>query len=35
MKTKGSKAAMLREIIVQAIVSIFLAIVYGLILICH
>ena len=35
MKTKGSKATLLREIIVQAIVSIFLAIVYGLILICH
>lgn len=35
MKTKGSNAALLREVIVQAIVTLFLALVYGLILICH
>lgn len=35
MKTKGSNVALLRELIVQAIVTLFLAGIYGLILICH
>lgn len=35
MKTKGSNAAIIREIIVQAAVIIILALIYGLILICY
>ena len=35
MKTKGSNAARVREFIVQLAVSLFLAFIYGLILICH
>ncbi len=35
MKTKGSNAAFIREFIVQAAVTLFLTLIYGLILICH
>lgn len=35
MKTKDSNAALVRELIVQAAVTLILAIIYGLILICY
>ena len=35
MRTKGSYAALVRELIVQIAVTIFLALIYGLILLCH
>lgn len=35
MKTKGSSAALMRELIVQVAVTIILALIYGLIIICH
>lgn len=35
MKTKGSNAALVRELIVQAAVTLILAIIYVLILICY
>lgn len=35
MKTKGSSADLKRELIVQVAVTIFLALIYSLILICH
>ena len=35
METKKSRADLLREIIAQIVVTIFLAFIYGLILICH
>lgn len=35
MKTKGSNAALVRELIIQVSVTIFLALIYGLILICY
>lgn len=35
MRTKGSNTALVRELIVQIAVTIFLALIYGLILLCH
>lgn len=35
MKTKGSNVAMMRELIVQVAVTIILALIYGLIVLCH
>ena len=35
MRTKGSNEALVRELIVQIAVTIFLALIYGFILLCH
>lgn len=35
MKSKGSSTALLRELIVQVAVTIFLALIYGLIVLLH
>lgn len=35
MKSKDSSTALLRELIVQVAVTIFLALIYGLIVLCH